>query len=400
MGISQECNVKTYGLKIEFDQDNNKNNNNNHNNAKNKLFDVNYKPKPVVNIKAGNLEWGEKTFRSQKDITCSNGQKVKISYANDIEYDMELYFDSDMYTKKDYPAKMPTEGVPRVLYSAESYLMSNCLLEEGCSKYFNWTYAVAEDADIQFMYYTKKKVIDNFLSQVHSFKFDAHVMERKRAFKKEYVDKGDADIYPLASWMTMNCGGRRTSNRLEYVQEMMRLMPVHSVGKCLNNIVLEENKEGRKGDGGYENKRGIISKYKFYFAFENSMCRGYFSEKPIHCYEAGTVPIVMMHPDTLQYLPRGSYIYVGDFDSAQELVDYLRYLDQNDDEYKKYFKWRTNKHIISEWMEKIKDVEQEECELARLYNQWRSGNYFNVKQLHQYKESECKSPDYHPIFNK
>eukprot|EP01132_Coremiostelium_polycephalum_P002903 gene2903-3614_t len=378
------------------------------------FFNSNYKPKPILYIKAGNTEWGEKTERVFKNLTCDNGQTIKFSYSNDIDYDMEWYFDADLSKPELWPSKMPKERVPRVLFSGESFLLSNCMVEEQCAKYFNWSYLAASDTDIHYMYYTKHKVIDRFLNHVDTFDFEKDVMAPKLAYREELAKKNEKMIteynednpakrhngYPLVSWMTRNCGSeRRTSNRVEYVQEMIKHIPVHSMGSCLNNYKIEGNERSHYAHILYTQKKNIISKYKFYFAFENSMCRGYFTEKPIHCYEAGTVPIVMMHPDTLQFLPRGSYIYVGDFKSAKELADYLVYLDQNDDEYKKYFKWRTNEKLVREWMERIKDVhfDREECEVARIYNQWRSGNYFMSKQLHKYKESECKSPEYFQI---
>eukprot|EP01132_Coremiostelium_polycephalum_P001320 gene1320-1666_t len=347
--------------------------------------------------KAGNYEWGEETYRSKKNIICKNGQEVKISYSKNIDYDMEIYFDPDLRNVKERPQKLPSAKVPRILYSAESYRNSICPLDENCAQYFNWTYIAASDADIHFMYYSREKVASNFLNTSESFEIERDVMKKKRSFKEKYINKDNKpEQYPLVNWMALNCD-TKYSNRVEYIKKMMELIPVHSVGKCLNNYELEENKDGRQSDVSFNSKREIISRYKFYFSFENSLCRGYFTEKIFHCYEAGTVPIVMMHPDTLEFLPRGSYIYVGDFNSAKELADYLIFLDENDEEYQKYFRWRTNERVIRKWMEKINDFEHEECEIARLYNQWHSGNYIKNKQVHKYKSSECLSKDYHPI---
>ena len=45
-------------------------------------------------------------------------------------------------------------------------------------------------------------------------------------------------------------------------------------------------------------------------------------------------------PDYRKVAPPKSYIDVNDFNSVEELAKYLKYLDQNDEEYLSYFKWR------------------------------------------------------------
>ena len=41
--------------------------------------------------------------------------------------------------------------------------------------------------------------------------------------------------------------------------------------------------------------------------------------------------------------PYKSYIHVDDFDGPKELADYLHKLDQDDQEYNEYFKWKVRK---------------------------------------------------------
>ena len=44
--------------------------------------------------------------------------------------------------------------------------------------------------------------------------------------------------------------------------------------------------------------------------------------------------------DYAKTAPRKSYIHVDDFDSPKELADYLHKLDQDDQLYNEYFKWK------------------------------------------------------------
>ena len=54
------------------------------------------------------------------------------------------------------------------------------------------------------------------------------------------------------------------------------------------------------------------------------------------------VPVVMGgHPnDYRAAAPENSFIHVEDFESPQVLAQYLQYLNENDNEYNKYFEWK------------------------------------------------------------
>ena len=82
---------------------------------------------------------------------------------------------------------------------------------------------------------------------------------------------------------------------------------------------------------------GIISTYKFYLAFENAIhCNDYISEKFWrNSLRTGAVPVVYgPHKDDLKRLaPPHSYIHVEDFETPEELVKYLNYLNTNDTAY-------------------------------------------------------------------
>ena len=80
--------------------------------------------------------------------------------------------------------------------------------------------------------------------------------------------------------------------------------------------------------------------YKFYLAFENSLCLDYVTEKFYYSYQQNMVPVVFGGADYSLFGPPGSYINALDFNSVKDLADYLLFLDKNDDEYIKYFAWR------------------------------------------------------------
>ena len=81
-------------------------------------------------------------------------------------------------------------------------------------------------------------------------------------------------------------------------------------------------------------------RYKYYLAFENSVCLDYISEKVHKPFETKTIPIVLGGGQYERLFPPHSYIDAMDFDSPRELAEYLKYLDQNEDKYMEYFWWR------------------------------------------------------------
>ena len=84
-----------------------------------------------------------------------------------------------------------------------------------------------------------------------------------------------------------------------------------------------------------------FNKYKFYIAFENSMCEDYITEKPFKILQDDVyaVPIVKGNVSYSDILPQGSYIDAGKY-TPEELAQYLTKLDQNDEIYKRFFQSR------------------------------------------------------------
>lgn len=90
--------------------------------------------------------------------------------------------------------------------------------------------------------------------------------------------------------------------------------------------------------------------YKFYLAFENSNCKDYITEKFfVNALNRNILPIVMgaRPEDYVQAAPYRSYIHVDEFASAKELAEYLTVLDQNDELYNSYFRWKGTGEFIN-----------------------------------------------------
>ena len=136
-------------------------------------------------------------------------------------------------------------------------------------------------------------------------------------------------------WAAGNCGlTSGAQKRLSIVKDMKRHhIPLDIFGKCAGGRHLSD-----------EDFFVTLSNYKFYLAFENSYhCKDYVTEKVwYNSFYAGLVPIIWgpSKSDLNKLLPNNSFIYYEDFDDAEALSNYLKFLDQNMTAYMDYFRWR------------------------------------------------------------
>lgn len=135
------------------------------------------------------------------------------------------------------------------------------------------------------------------------------------------------------------------SDRDRYIDELSKFIPIDSYGKCLNNKSLPESLSSTDK---YESEEFLqfIAQYKFHLAFENAICDDYMTEKLFRALHVGSVPIYRGSSKVRDWMPDdNSVIVVDDFDSPKQLADYLIKLDQSDDEYNSFLKFKRTKLI-------------------------------------------------------
>ena len=122
------------------------------------------------------------------------------------------------------------------------------------------------------------------------------------------------------------------SERAEFFKKLSAYKKVASAGLYLNNI-------------GYSVPRSInetllfMQDCKFVIAYENTpQMPGYITEKPFQAYIAGAIPIYNAHEKSMQDINANAVIYSPDFSSDQEVIEYIKKLDNDDDLYCQ--KWR------------------------------------------------------------
>ena len=144
-----------------------------------------------------------------------------------------------------------------------------------------------------------------------------------------------------------------TQDRLNFCRELMNYKQVDCPGRVLHNM------EAPELDGRYTNSRSaskiaFTRAYKFTIAWENTYGEGYCTEKLIEPLMAGSVPIYKGSlPECIN--PK-SVINVDDFADTASLIDYIRYLDENDEAYRAVL---SEKPLLDgyklNWRERVRD---------------------------------------------
>ena len=127
-----------------------------------------------------------------------------------------------------------------------------------------------------------------------------------------------------------------SSRRLEYIDELKKFINVDVYGKCATDLdkVCTDEKNDVCG------KEYLSSVYKFYFAFENSICDDYVTEKFFKILQYNVIPVVLGAADYSVYVPKTAYINVFDYETPKDLANYLLHLSSNKTAYNSYFEWK------------------------------------------------------------
>lgn len=185
--------------------------------------------------------------------------------------------------------------------------------------FFNWTMTYRVDSDVPIYYgeILRKKRYWNIT--VNS---TATVLNSKEILGKSKK---------LVAWVVSNCV--TSSKREMYVKSLQKYLQVDIYGDC---GPLNCSKSSQT-----ECNNLIGDNYKFYLAFENSICKDYVTEKYFSRARINSVPIVLKRNYVENILPENSFIAADDFKNPKELASYLMNLNENNEKYLNYFKWRT-----------------------------------------------------------
>ena len=146
--------------------------------------------------------------------------------------------------------------------------------------------------------------------------------------------------------------------------------PIDSLGHHLNNVPLSQSHMTKRNDENW--KEGSISvkkAYKFSIAAENEKFDGYTSEKIITSLLAHTIPIYWGNPYVGEDFNTNAFIDASKFDTTEELIQYIKTVDENDDLWLK---------LIMEPWQTEEQMHNSSAEVKRYHQFW--NNIFDQKK--------------------
>lgn len=138
--------------------------------------------------------------------------------------------------------------------------------------FFNWTMTYRLDSDIvnRDAYGVVVPIKNSSLSSVYP---------NTRRNGRNYSPVNIVKKKKLAAWFVSNCV--TTSRREDYMQELIKHIPVDIYGKC-GNLTCKDQTRGREM---------VRDDYKFYIGFENALCTDYVTEKLMVGFFYDAVPV-------------------------------------------------------------------------------------------------------------
>ncbi len=172
--------------------------------------------------------------------------------------------------------------------------------------------------------------------------------------------------------------------RQDFCQKLMEYKHIDCPGKVLNNM--QDALEAREGNWG-KSKREFIANYKFTVAFENCTMEGYTTEKLSQPLEAHSIPIYWGNPIVAQDFNPKAFINCHDFNSFDEVIERIKYLDNNDEAYMAMLK------------EPPMQANYKQSNIhAFLYNIIEKGNKPHAKNPRQFKLASLTDVNYQEVF--
>ena len=214
-------------------------------------------------------------------------------------------------------------------------------LQSPFANLFNWTIELSPKAtfpDAYFYIQERKKELEM-----------SKIIERYRELKK---DKSFC-------WIVSQC--HAYNDRFQWGTVIINnlFQPVNMWGSAVNNCMSKVNRSKVIDHGRLQKKLPnaveTITKCKFYFAFENSNCTDYITEKFSNALESYAIPIVNGWRDSYQKKLPGSFIHISDYKDPAQLASYLKFLLQNETAYFEYFQWRRRFEVLGRFKDSIND---------------------------------------------
>jgi hypothetical protein len=185
----------------------------------------------------------------------------RFSEADAIVYHMRDGFDKDIASQK----RKPNQRVVFALWESPAHTPNL----QSYRRFFNWTMTYRWKSDIIALYYSRNAYIHTS-SEYYQLMLRENITKNLNLKLEKFDHRPSDEILSkkklgLAAALISNCGG--SSNRLKFINELKRYIPVTIYGRC--------------GEGCPANincRQYIADNYYFILSFENSLCSEYASK--------------------------------------------------------------------------------------------------------------------------
>ena len=249
-----------------------------------------------------------------------------------------------------------------VFFTQESPVSSNLNLTQ-LDGLFNWTMSYKLDSDVQLLYGRMKALLSSSARNLTA------VIKRKR--KK-------------VAWMVSHC--ETSIRREDYVAQLQHYIDVDVYGKCGKLRCPRNETHWISHPKCYIR---LAAEYKFYLAFENSICTDYVTEKLFNLLQHDIVPVVLGGANYSLIAPPHSFIDARQFESPRQLAEYLNQLDADDDLYAEFFKWKADYTVEAGFEQMSRHAFCDLC--AKMHDDGGAIKYYDSLAGHWSIETQCSN---------
>ena len=294
------------------------------------------------------VKWWEKSILDSSDPfeKCSKRCRISLDKRDSARADV-LIIQADLITNKAVPAKRPNQiwiysnfESPITSAAAGRPFVNKNVLDKFKRK-FNWTMGYRRDADF---------TVTHGRFKVRQEKSEEYLI---------YLNKLVKTKTKTAAWFVSHCptsSGREKFGRL--LKKYIHLDIYGTCGKVLKNCnpnLRFHEAFGFSRDGHGTCMDFIDSEYKYFMAFENTLCLDYVTEKSLQrIMPHFIVPVARSNGNHTMYHPPGSIVDVRHFRNAESLARFLNNADI--DQYKAFYSWRKD-YIVEDmnnmWLENV-----------------------------------------------
>lgn len=243
-----------------------------------------------------------------------------LDYGKNVPDDFKLY----KILNRNFKVQLEEHNPDYVIFGDKSYdyLKYDCIrihysIEQGSPDFdlvdyeIGYDYITFPNRYIRYPYYLFRffgdRKLDNTLVR--------DLIQYESNSKEEFLNRD------FCSYISSN--KEQKSNRDELYNKLSNYKKVNSAGRHLNNMSNEYLK----------NKIEFQFKHKFSIAAENAIYDGYTTEKIYESFLSRTIPIYLGNPRiSLEFNPN-SFIDANAFNDFDDLVDYVKEIDNNDEKY-------------------------------------------------------------------